>query len=53
MLSPMIAPAAASPITTAISSFPWLASTAAVIRAVSPGTGMPLDSLITSRNSSG
>ena len=53
MLSPTIAPAAASTITSSMLSLPRLASTAAVISAVSPGIGTPLDSPITSRNSSG
>ena len=53
MLSPTIAAAAAIGITSAIFSLPWLASTAAVISPVSPGTGSPLDSPITIRNSSG
>jgi hypothetical protein len=53
MLSPTIAPAAANGMTSSILSFAWLASTAAAIRPVSPGTGAPLDSLMTIRNSSG
>ncbi len=53
MLSPTIAAVAARAITSSIFSFPWLASTAPVIRAVSPGTGTPLDSLITITNTSG
>ena len=39
--------------TSSIWSLPWLASTAAAISAVSPGIGTPLDSLMTSTNSSG
>src|SRR5258708_7376944 len=53
MLSPTIPPAAARAITNSILSLPWLASTAAVISPVSPGTGTPLDSLMTIRNRSG
>ena len=49
MLSPTIAANAAIAITSSIWSFPRLARTAAVISAVSPGTGTPLDSAITSQ----
>ena len=53
MLSPMIAPLAASGITSQMCSFPLPARADAVISAVSPGIGTPLDSPITSANSSG
>jgi len=53
MLSPTIAPAPASGITSSICSLPLLARTAAVISAVSPGSGTPLDSPVTIANSSG
>src|SRR3954451_16131300 len=53
MLSPMIPAAAAVAITNSISRCPCEARTAAVISAVSPGTGTPLDSTPTSRASSG
>ena len=53
MLSPTIAAAAATTITAAMSKCPRLASSAAVIRAVSPGTGTPDDSAMTRRNRSG
>jgi hypothetical protein len=45
MLSPMIAAAAATAITTSISRRPREATMLAVIRAVSPGTGMPMVSM--------
>src|SRR3954447_13609804 len=44
MLSPTIAAIAASAMTAAMSKFPRLARIAAVISAVSPGNGMPIDS---------
>src|SRR5436189_278780 len=43
MLSPTIAPAAAITITRKSEEWPWCASTAAAISAVSPGTGTPDD----------
>ena len=48
MLSPTIAAAAAMGMTSSILSLPREASTAAVIKAVSPGIGTPDDSAITS-----
>ncbi len=53
MLSPTIAAAAASGMTNSILSLPPDASTAAAIRAVSPGIGTPEDSAITRMKSSG
>ena len=53
MLSPTMAPAAATATTGTIASLPWLASRAAAISVVSPGTGTPLDSAPTSTNSAG
>ena len=44
MLSPMIAEPMPIAITSQMLSLPWLASTAASTRAVSPGDGTPIDS---------
>jgi hypothetical protein len=52
-LSPTIAAAAASAITTAMWSLPEVAATAAVISAVSPGTGTPPASTHTTAKSTG
>src|SRR5438309_1553171 len=49
----MIAAAAATAITNSISSPPRFASAEAAISAVSPGSGMPADSIPTSRPSTG
>ena len=50
---PTIAATAASAITSSMLNLPWLAATEAAIKPVSPGTGTPLDSAITTKNRSG